>query len=111
MKSDEDNSLGVEEIINSIQRAEATDEGPRTRLQFDHDMHCDVPQDPCGEDAVILPRLWLDTCVSGHSTCSLPNSALPTRVIDVSFTKTTGQPFLYVPHGTKARYVALSYCW
>lgn len=111
MKSDDNKSLGVEEFLNSIQNAEATDEGPRARLQFDHDMHRDVPQDPRGEDAIILPRLWLDTCVSGHSRCGLPDSALPTRVINVSFTKTTRQPFLFVSNGTKARYVALSYCW
>ncbi len=110
MKLD-DNSLRVDEFMNSIQSAEATDEAPSARLQFDHDVHHYVPQDPRGEVAILLPKLWLDTCMSGHSTCGLPDSALPTRVINVSFTKTSGQRFLYVSNGRKARYVALSYCW
>jgi len=42
---------------------------------------------------------------------SSSESVLPTRVIDVSTIGSIGGPRLFISHGKRASYAALSYCW
>jgi hypothetical protein len=62
-------------------------------------------------------RGWAQKCQQLHADCRLgigeleidDSSELPTRVLDVRAERE--DPFLFVSHGERARFVALSHCW
>lgn len=59
-----------------------------------------------------LAKRWISDCLNSHDMCPEPGlSALPTRVIDVGSGDGSEEPKLFLTHGDKQRYIALSYCW
>ncbi|KAH7310526.1 heterokaryon incompatibility protein-domain-containing protein [Stachybotrys elegans] len=64
--------------------------------------------------ALAVGTAWLRYCRSNHPNCHrLQDTAdpiLPTRVIDVG-NDSSATPRIFLSHGSRAQYCALSYCW
>lgn len=68
-----------------------------------------VSSDSSSQACFDLARSWIDTCVHSHEECRSGTSQLPTRVIHVGSEHV--EPRLYISHGEKATYLALSHVW
>jgi Heterokaryon incompatibility protein (HET) len=59
-----------------------------------------------------LAKRWISECLEHHESCpGAVQSPLPTRVIDVGASDEPVEPKLFLSHGHRCCYTALSYCW
>ncbi|KAL7963429.1 heterokaryon incompatibility protein domain-containing protein [Trichoderma compactum] len=58
-----------------------------------------------------IARRWLQECRS-HEACLMNKvPELPTRVVDIGLPDAKSLPRVFISHGAKADYIALSHCW
>jgi len=70
----------------------------------------DICENAASEACLGLASSWIADCMNKHPECQQPECRLlPTRLIDVG--SNGDEPYLYIGHQEKGKYVALSHCW